>query len=301
MKALSDCCFITREWLTLCHLTILNSFLWPTFDLCISCCHSTYSASALGLGGGPLESFQMWLQLWADCMSNSQMTSVVCSPEKEPFWEAGGFQPQWRICSKSVDLRMENSCHQPPWHGMNCDCVAVWSFWSFSFSWQTWWLLHWSSFQMTFWTEWPWDVRQLGWRVAVGPCVWMRQTVEGPSAFFSLCCTPCSLSCICWWVASQVWSLAQVYSVCFLQSSIVVKKCVFYKHTIKVWGSFFNTVLGPLRSARAFLSLWFWRRCTRRGLRPLRGVVSAKEALHECKNKELQEVTKKNSVLHKEG
>ena len=40
-------------------------------------------------------------------------------------------------------------------------------------------------------------------------------------------------------VVSQVWSLTQFYSVDFSQSRIGVKKCVFYKRTIKVCASCF--------------------------------------------------------------
>ena len=47
----------------------------------------------------------------------------------------------------------------------------------------------------------------------------------------------------------QVWSLTQFYSVDFSKWRISVKKCVFYKRTIKVCVSFCG-VLGPPRLAR---------------------------------------------------
>ena len=68
---------------------------------------------------------------------------------------------------------------------------------------------------------------------------------------------------------TQVLPLTQFRHLSVLQSSFIVKKCVFYKYTLKVYVSYFNGVCDHPTYYRdtpdnALVSLKFQKQCTRR-------------------------------------
>ena len=89
----------------------------------------------------------------------------------------------------------------------------------------------------------------------------------------------------------QVLPLTHIFSVCFLAIKDQCKKCVLYKHTIKIPFNLFLTMSWDLRDKTnsVLVPLKFWKQCTRQSWGHFKGAVSAQKALQrtEIKRREL--------------